>query len=146
MGQVHEKVERYLPEAARIPKEISESATRRGRKARKGMPGQPIPSPSVSKGKSRAARGRRRGVGRMAGCVVARRVLGLVVEREVVVDEPPGHCPDTGGARCAVCGAAFPGTRSVVDHLMGEHGVRSRPPLLLAARRLQVAGYFLPGV
>ena len=57
----------------------------------------------------------------------------------------PGPCPDTGGARCAVCGADFPGTRSVVEHLVREHGVRSRPPLLLTARRLQEAGYFLPG-
>ena len=69
-----------------------------------------------------------------------------LVEREVVVDGPPGPCPDTGGARCAVCSADFPGTRSVVEHLVAEHGIRIRPPLLLAARRLQVAGYFLPGV
>ena len=156
MGQTHGKVEKWLPEAARLPQEKIMKRTKektmredtKERKEAKGMAEQPeqsTPSPSVSKGKTRASRRRRGGVGRGAGCVVARRVLGFWVEREVVVDEPPGPCPDTGGARCAVCGADFPGTRSVVEHLAREHGVRSRPPLLLTARRLQEAGYFLPG-
>ena len=129
-------------------KEKTKREDTKERKEAEGMAEQPeqsTPSPSVSKGKTRASRRRRGGVGRGAGCVVARRVLGFWVEREVVVDEPPGPCPDTGGARCAVCGADFPGTRSVVEHLAREHGVRSRPPLLLTARRLQEAGYFLPG-
>ena len=155
LGQVHDKVENYLPEEAKIPRDLLQPRGKHvsmrtsgvvGSKANKKTGVFPAIPESCSRFELFQGKREEEFVGREN--LGADIVDGFIIEDVMVVEEAEefGHPHTDENLKCAICEEMF--SRGVlnqaVKHMEELHGVRGlRPQLNISLSRLISAGYLL---
>ena len=155
IGQTHNEVEKYLPEAARIPSSV-QGHGRGVRQMRRRHEAGPVASrckswifPEIPDGYDPNSNTRDIYPPEEKGPVVV--IDGFVITNEVDEDEEPIFCsreepqemPDYSGkcGRCELCHSTFPMIEDAVKHIQKNHGIMGSQHLMLFADRLLKGGY-----
>ena len=155
IGQTHNEVEKYLPEAARIPSSV-QGHGRGVRQMRRKHVAFPVTSkcegwifPEIPDGYD--PNGNTREIHPPEEKIPFVVIDGFMISNEVDEDEEPIFCsreepqemPDYSGkcGRCELCHSTFPMIEDAVRHIQKNHGIMGSQHLMLFAARLLKGGY-----